>query len=289
MTPSVFEYHKAESLEHAVALLDQFGDDGRPLAGGQSLVPMMNLRLARPRYLVDINGLGLGAIELDGETLKIGALVRHEQYLSDALIAAHYPAFLDGVRAIGHPTIRRNGTTGGSLSHADPTAELPLLSILYDAQIVATSVRGERKIAATDFFEGAYMTTLQSGEMIARVEIPVPPSRSTGAFVEFGERRGGFAIAAGAITLEFDDGRISRASVACSGAAQTAIRAPDLEATLIGLPVEQPESRDPVKAFTASLSPPDDHSASADYRRALIGVLLQRAISLACARAMEAS
>jgi len=289
MTPSAFEYHKAESLEHAVALLDQFGEDGRPLAGGQSLVPMMNLRLARPRYLVDINGLGLGAIELDGQTLKIGALVRHEQYLSNTIIATHYPAFLDGVQAIGHPTIRRNGTTGGSLSHADPTAELPLLSILHDAQIVAASVRGERKIAATDFFEGAYMTTLQAGEMIARIELPIPPSPSAGAFVEFGERRGDFAIAAGAVTLAFADGRISRASVACSGAAQTAIRAPDIEAALVGLPIEHPESRHHVKAFAASLSPPDDHSASADYRRALIEELLQRAISIACARATETS
>lgn len=289
MTPSAFEYHRAESLEHAVTLLEEFGDEGRPLAGGQSIVPMMNLRLARPRYLVDINGLGLSSIELDGRMLKIGALVRHEQYLSDGLVAAHFPAFLDGVRAIGHPTIRRNGTTGGSLSHADPTAELPLLSILHDALIVAVSVRGERRIAAIDFFEGAYMTALEPGEMIVRVEIPIPPSRSAGAFVEFGERRGDFAIAAGAVALEFDAGRIARAAIACSGVAQAAIRAPDLEAALVGRPIAQPESKDDVKVFAASLSPPDDHSASADYRRALIEELLQRAISIACARATEAS
>jgi CO/xanthine dehydrogenase FAD-binding subunit len=289
MRPAAFEYHRAETLEHALTMLAEFGDEGRPLAGGQSLIPMMNLRLARPQHLVDINGLGLDAIERDRDLLRIGALVRHERYVTDPLIAEHLPAFLDAVQCIGHPTIRRHGSLAGSLAHADPTAELPLLCMLYDARIVARSVAGERRIAAGDFFKGAYMTALQPGEMITAVEVPAPHSATAGAFVEMAERRGDFAIAAGAVSLGFENGRITRASAACSGSGQCAIRVPSLEDALVGRSLAAPAATEAIEAFSASLTPPDDHSATADYRRALIKDLLTGAIALACARAMEAS
>ncbi|MFC6487160.1 FAD binding domain-containing protein [Nitratireductor sp. GCM10026969] len=289
MRPSEFEYHKAESLEQALALLQEFGDEGRPIAGGQSLVPMMNLRLARPAHLVDINGLGLDGIEEGGGVIRIGALVRHETYLAEPLIIDNFPAFIDGVHAIGHPTIRRNGTIGGSLAHSDPTAELPLLCMLHDGEIIAASAGGERRIPATQFFEGAYMTVLEPGEMIVAVELPVPPASSSGAFVEMAERRGDFAIAACGVTLEHAAGGVTRAAVACSGAGQTAMRAPQLEEALEGLELARPDAAAAIAAFTETLNPPDDHSASADYRRALIGQLVERALSVACSRAMEAS
>lgn len=290
MRPSEFEYHRAESVEQALALLAEFGDDGRPIAGGQSLVPMMNLRLARPLHLVDINGLGLDTIEGTADVVRIGALVRHECYLDDPVITETFPAFIDGVRAIGHPTIRRNGTIGGSLAHSDPTAELPLLCMLHDGTIVVASSEGERRVAAENFFEGAYMTVLEPGEMIVAVELPVPSTAHSGAFVEMAERRGDFAIAACGVTFEHKKGRIVRAAVACSGAAQTAIRAPQLEAALEGVELARPETARPdIDAFTDTLSPTDDASASADYRRALIGELLERALAKAAARAMEAS
>lgn len=288
MRPSEFEYHKAESLEQALELLREFGDEGRPLAGGQSLVPMMNLRLARPQYLVDVTGLGLDSIDRDGEVIRVGALVRHEQYLADPLIAEFFPTFVDGVQAIGHPTIRRNGTTGGSLAHSDPTAELPLLYMLHDGDIIAQSANGERRIPATAFFKGAYMTALEPGEMIVAVELPVPSTPSSGAFMETAERRGDFAIAACGVTFEQSGGRIKRAAIACSGAGQAPMRASELEQAFEDQHLAQLAATPAVAAFTDALTPPDDHTASADFRRALIAELLERAVATASERALEA-
>lgn len=285
MRPAAFEYHRVESLDHALTLLAEFGDEGRPIAGGQSLVPMMNLRLAAPAHLVDINGIGLDAIERVGDVVRIGALVRHERYPSDPLMAELFPVFVEGVRWIGHPTIRRHGSIGGSLAHSDPTAELPLLAMLHDGRIVAASAEGERRIPADGFFEGAYMTALAPGEMIVAVELPVPPDPTAGAFLEIAERRGDFAIAACGVVLGHDGARVTRAAVACSGASDVAIRAPDLEAALVGVELARPDARTAIAAFTAGLDPPDNHAASAAYRRALLTELLGRAVTTACARA----
>ena len=173
MRPAAFQYYKATNLEQALELLAQFGEDGRPLAGGQSLVPMMNLRLARPGHLVDISALPLNGIEVTGSVMRVGALVRHEQYLTDSNIKEHFPAFFEAVHWIGHPTIRRHGTLGGSISHADPTAELPAISLLYDAVMISMSKRGERRIKAADFFAGAFTTTLQPDEMVVDISFPL--------------------------------------------------------------------------------------------------------------------
>lgn len=287
MRPSELEYHKANSLEQALTLLDLFGDDGRPIAGGQSLMPMMNLRLARPMYLVDIGGLDLDAIEQDGDLVRIGALVCHERHLSDPLIARHFPAIVEGVESIGHPTIRRNGTMGGSIAHCDPTAELCLLTMLHDAQIVVASAKGERRLAADGFFEGAYTTILEPGEMIVAVELPIPPACQAGAFTEIAERRGDFAIVACGVTVLPDGDRVGRISIAVSGASDVAMRAPALEEALQARALDKPDPTGAIADFVASLSPPHDHSASADYRRALIAELLGRTIKTACTRALE--
>ncbi len=289
MKPTAFEYHRPDTLERALSLLAQFGDDGRPIAGGQSLVPMMNLRLARPLHLVDINGLALCDIDQQDNVVRIGALVRHETHLRDPLIARHFPALVEGVRAIGHPTIRRNGTLGGSLAHCDPTAELPLLCMLHDGAIVVASSNGERRIAATDFFEGAYMTALEAGEMIVAAELPVPGGAHAGAFEEMAERKGDFAIAAAGVVLGHENGRITGAKVACSGAAQAPMRARPVEQALNGADLASPGAAAVIAGFLETMDPPGDHAASAPYRRALIGELIDRAMTKACRRALEAS
>lgn len=287
MRPSSFEYHKAADIEDAVRLLAEFGDEGRPIAGGQSLVPMMNLRLARPSHLVDINALALNDIEFDGPVMRIGALVRHERYAGDPRVAKHLPAFMDAVHWIGHPTIRRHGSIGGSLSHADPTAELPAAAILHDASIVVRSVEGERRIAAADFFESAYVTTLEPGELVVAVEFPLPSPASTGSFMEIGERRGDFAIASVGAVLEFDRETITKAAIVCCGADLVAIRAPAIEAFLVGKPLKAPQADEAGRSFAAEVEPSSDHVASAEYKRALIGELTRRAVETACARALE--
>lgn len=285
MRPAPFEFHRAENLAHALSLLEKFGEDARPLAAGQSLVPMMNLRLARPEHLIDITGLKLDRIEAKGPVLRCGALVRHVQHLSDPLIAAHLPVMREGVANIGHPVIRRSGTLGGSLSHADPTAELPLLCLLHDAEIVAASTKGERRIPAAKFFLGAYTTALEPEELLVAVEIPTPVRNYTGAFLELAERRGDFAIAACGVLLRHSEGRIDNIAIACSGAGDVPLRAIRLEACLAGRALSAINATADIGDFVNSLVPPENHSASAAYRRSLLGELIARALARAADQA----
>jgi CO/xanthine dehydrogenase FAD-binding subunit len=289
MRPAPFQYYKATNLEHALDLLAQFGEDGRPLAGGHSLVPMMNLRLARPEHLVDISALPLNAIEVTGSIMRVGALVRHEQYLTDSNVKEHFPAFLEAVHWIGHPTIRRHGTLGGSLSHADPTAELPAISLLYDAVVVSMSKRGERRIQAPDFFAGAFTTDLQPDEMVVAAEFHIPPAASTGTFIELGERRGDFAIASIGVAIEFSHQAIEKAAVVCSGAALKPIRLPQIEDFLLSRLLSDPGAGEAARIVASIIGPVSDHLASADYRKGLIAELLRRAIEQACSKALDKS
>ena len=289
MRPAPFQYYKAANLEHALDLLAQFGEDGRPLAGGQSLVPMMNLRLARPGNLVDISALPLTAIEVSGSSMRVGALARHEQYLTDVNVKEHFPAFFQAVHWIGHATIRRHGTLGGSLSHADPTAELPAISLLYDAVIVSMSTRGERRIKATDFFVGAFTTSLQPDEMVVAVEFPIPPAESAGSFIELGERRGDFAIASIGVAIEFSRQAIARAAIVCSGAALKPIRLLQIEDFLLGRPLSDPGTAEAARIIATLINPVSDHVAGADYRTGLIVELARRAIEQACSSALDKS
>lgn len=289
MRPAAFEYHRASSLEDALDLLHRFGEDGRPIAGGQSLTPMMNFRLAEPGHLVDIGRLPLDSIERTGGALRLGALVRHAAWLADPLIARNFPAAREAVSLIGHPTIRRHGTLGGSLAHADPTAELPAVAMLHDAEIVIRSRAGERRAAADGFFLNAFVTALEPGEMIVAMELPIREERPAGCFVELAERRGDFAIAAIGVALGHDGTTITRAAMVCSGADLFPIRARQVEAALVGRALRDPGSVEAGRTFAASINPADDHIAPADFRRATIAGLTRRAIDTACARAMETS
>lgn len=287
MRPSPFQYHKARDLLEALALLGNLGEDARPLAGGQSLVPMMNLRLARPAHLVDISALPLDSIDIKGRVVRIGALVRHQRYLSDPAIARHLPVLAEAVHSIGHPTIRRHGTLGGSIAHADPTAELPAMCVLHEAEIILNSLEGERRVAAGDFFRGAYVTDVRPGEMIVAVEFPLPARPRNGAFVEFAERRGDFALASAGVLLDCTAGRIDAASVVCCGAMMMPVRLFEIEKALVGAPVDTLDITAAVRPIASALQPISDHVASADFRRALILDVLRRAITTACRRAGE--
>lgn len=286
MRPTEFAYHRAETIEHALALLAEHGEDGRPISGGQSLVPMMNLRLARPAHLVDVNHLDMARIEEDADTIRIGALVRHETYLTHPLIARHLPAMLEAVHWIGHPTIRRNGSIGGSLCHADPTAELAAMAVLHDARIVLASTGGRREVAAVDFLKGAYVTDVQPGELLVEVIFPKPAGPHVGTFDEVGERLGDFAIGSFGVRLEHDGTRVRRLATVCGGARMVPIRMTELEAGAAGQPLS---ALDPVafgQKVTAMVSPSGDFRASAEYRRNLIGELASRTLQRARDQAM---
>lgn len=289
MRPVSFEYHQAANLEQAVELLADLGDEARALAGGYSLVPMMNLRLARPAHLVDINGLDLDTIEHSDGVLRLGGLVRHARVLSDPLVATHLPLFREAAHYIAHPTIRNRGSLGGSLAHADPTAELALLSVLHDATIVAASKDGKRRIQAQDFFKGAFMTTLEPGELVVALEVPVPGDGSAGAFFEVAERHGDFAIMAIGVSIRTEEGRIAEARLACAGATSMPVRCGAAEDVLVGRPLDAPGENDAAEALAAAYDPPADIRATSEYRKDLIAALTRRAVTTACQRARDLS
>jgi len=280
-----FEYHRAESLDQAVDLLATLGEDARPLAGGYSLVPMMNLRLARPEHLVDINPLGLDHIVRDGAVVRLGGLVRHSRYAVDTTLRKTFPLFAEASSHIAHPVIRRRGTLGGSLAHADPTAELALLAVLYDGVIHVSSARGRRSIPAGKFFKSAFTTALQAGELVAELEVPVPATGSGHAFFEFSERKGDFAIIAVAALIRAAKGRIAEARIACAGALSAPIRDANVEVTLVGQSLETPGALEAGRMFAAAHNPMSDIRATSHYRRHLIAELVRRAVEKACAGA----
>ncbi|GAA0604701.1 xanthine dehydrogenase family protein subunit M [Paenochrobactrum glaciei] len=289
MRPSGFSYHRADDLQHAYQLLAEFGEDGRPLAGGQSLVPMMNLRLARPNHLVDINRLPLNQFELKQDFLRIGALVRHHEYADNPHIAAYFPAFQEAVHWIAHPTIRLHGSLGGSISHADPTAELPAMCVLYDAEVILGSLQGERRVKAQDFFHGAYVTAVEPGEMVIAVEFPLPKEQPSGAFSELGERLGDFAIASIGVALTHKAGTIATAAIVCGGAEMVATRGPAIEAQLVGKRLDQVDFEVLAAEFSGQFNPSGDFTATTAYRKGLIGELTKRTLQRACSKALEAA
>ena len=259
----------------------------RLLAGGYSLVPMINLRLARPEHLIDINELGLDKIENVKGAIRIGALVRHHQLLHDPIIADRLPLYREAASHIAHPTIRNRGSFGGSLAHADPTAELVLLAVLHDGVVVVEARDGERRVAASDFFKGAFTTALGAAEMIVAFEVPSAIENFAGAFFEISERHGDFAIVAVGALVRAEKGKISEARIVCAGASSVPIRSREIEDRLVGMSLDKPDAQMIGSALAAAIEPPSDIRATSAYRRHLVSVLTERAVATACLRAGE--
>jgi carbon-monoxide dehydrogenase medium subunit len=288
MKPAAFDYIAADSIAMAVAALAQAGDDGKIIAGGQSLVPMLNFRMLRPSILVDINRIaGLDVIAEGNEAIHVGALTRHYQLETSPLIARHLPVLSCAMTHVAHLAIRNRGTIGGSLAHADPAAELPMMALLLDAELRIASVAGERTIAARDFFLGALTVDLAVGEIVTEVVLPKLPPRTGWGFEEVARRHGDFALAAVAATLTVSGGAIEQARIALTGIGPTALRATAAEGLLIGQALEPDLSQRAIDAVRAKIEPETDLHASSDYRRHLAGVLTGRALAAAWRRAHE--
>ena len=285
MKPAAFEYVVADSVEMAVASLAQAGGDAKIIAGGQSLVPMLNFRLLRPSVLVDINRIpDLAYVREDGGVVRIGALTRHHQLETSPVIARHFPVLTEAMAHVAHLAIRNRGTIGGSLSHADPAAELPMMALLLDAELRVVSASGARTVAARDFFRDALSVDLAEDEIVTEVVLPKLPNTGWG-FAEVARRSGDFALAAVAATLTLSDGKIARARVAMTGVAPTARRVTEAERLLIGQRLDDGVDSDVIEAVRAATEPPTDLHASAEYRRHLVGVLAGRALAAAWGRA----
>ena len=286
MKPAPFDYAAARSVEEAVALLAEAGGEAKALAGGQSLVPMLNFRLLRPAKLVDLNRIpDLDRVRELAGGLRIGALTRHRALETSPLVARRFPVLAEAMTHVAHLAIRNRGTIGGSLSHADPAAELPMLALLLDARIRTASPQGGRTIAAQDFFAGALTTVLEPAEIVVEIELPAPPTGAGWAFEETARRSGDFALAAVSALVTAQDGRCAEARIAMMGVGETALRADEAEAMLKGRPLDPEAIRVAAEAARDAAQPMTDLHASADYRRHLVEVLARRALSDAWRRA----
>jgi aerobic carbon-monoxide dehydrogenase medium subunit len=280
--PVDFAYVQPRTVEEAVACLG--AEDAKALAGGQSLVPMLNMRLARPATLVDLNALpGLAGIERESDgSLALGALVRHTDLARTPLAGAH-ALLAEAARHIGHRAIRNRGTLGGSLAHADPAAELPAAVVALDARLVVAGPRGTREVAAGEFFVGMLATALEPQEILTTVRIPAAPGATWG-FAELARRTGDYALAGVAAVLRAPGGRCETARLVAFGAADRPLRLAAAEARLTGTRVDAAGARAAGAAAAAACAPPDDVHATAEYRRHLVAVLTEQVVLEALAR-----
>lgn len=292
MKPPRFEYFDPRSLEEAVGLLGRFDGEGKVLAGGQSLMPLLNMRLARPAALVDINRVeGLNSTRAWDDGVAIGAAVRQRALLREPLITERLPVVLDIAPHIGHQQIRSRGTICGSLAHADPAAELPALAVALGAEMVASGPSGTRTIAANDFYLGYLTTSLGSTEILSEVRFPAPPSGMVWSFLEVSRRHGDFALVGIIAGLSVDHERkvISDTRLAYFGVGPVPIRARDAERGLIGQPPGEGAFRAAGEAAIGALDPGDDVHATVEYRRSVAGALTRRALRRAWATIEGAS
>jgi len=284
-----FDYACPTTLPEAVQLLSAPGGDAKPIAGGQSLVPMLAFRLAQPTLLVDLRKLGdLRGIKISQKGVTLGAMVRWREIEDDERLKTAHPLLKAAVAHIAHYQIRNRGTVGGSLAHADPAAEMPGIAITCDAEIAVVGKAGARVIQAADFFQGALTTALTADEIIVEVRLPAwHPERRWG-FEEFARRRGDFAMAAAAVFYDQnDDGTAREAHVGVVGVADRPLRLPSVEAVLNGRTVDAAAIAEAEAAASAAVDPQDDIHASAAYRRALAGTMVERALKRAAARPQQ--
>jgi len=281
MKPAPFAYHAPESVDDAVALLAEYGDEAKVVAGGQSLVPMLSLRLARYAHLVDLNGVaGLHGIARHDGWLRIGAMTRQAVAEHDSLVARSAPLMTRSLPYVGHFQIRNRGTIGGSVAHADPASELPAVALALDAELEATGPTGTRRIPAAAFFESTWTTALADDEILTAVELPVWPGTCGYALHEVARRHGDFALVGAACAVQTDGPLVTRAAIALFGVARTPVRAAQAEAALTAAGVDV-DLREVGRLAAADLHPTDDVHASGAYRREVASVAVARALGRA--------
>ena len=280
MKPPRFEYAAPTTVADAVKLLASRGGNAKPMAGGQSLMPLLAFRLAQPELIVDLKRVpGLDRIEAGPAGLTLGARVRWVDIERDPRIRAANPLLAEAVRHIAHYQIRNRGTVGGSLAHADPASELPGVAVTCEATIKATGPGGERDIKAGDFFLGPLQTTLEPDEIITAVQFPAWSANRRSAFLEFARRKGDFALAGVAVTYETGaDGKAANARVGVIGMRDRARRLPKTEAVINGKSVDESTIAAAAATASAEVDPSGDIHAGPEYRRALVGTLTERAL-----------
>jgi aerobic carbon-monoxide dehydrogenase medium subunit len=285
MIPAAFDYFAPHSLEEAVALLEEHGDDAKILAGGQSLIPAMRFRLASPAVLVDINGLpDMEYVRSENGHLAIGALTRESALDASPIVHEHFPLLADAARVIADPLVRNRATVGGNIAHADPANDHPAVMLAYNAHVLVQGSAGKRTIPIDDFFVGLFETTLQPGEILSAIHIPTPGPGSGGAYIKIERKVGDYAISAVAVQLTMSGDTCTAARIALTNVSSVPMRALGAERAIIGQKLTEDVLEAAGQAAAAECDPSADLRGSVEYKRDLTRVVTKRAIRKAAGR-----
>lgn len=286
MIPPAFDYHAPRSVAAAIELLGSLGPDAKLLAGGHSLLPMMKLRFAQPAHLIDLNRIAeLRGVCEEGDTVVIGAMTVENELIASPLLQAKVPLLPEAARQIADPQVRNRGTIGGDIAHGDPGNDHPAIALALDASFVLEGPSGRRTVAADGFFHGTYMTELAEDEILVQIRVPAFAPKTGHAYCKLKRKTGDWATAAAAVVLRLDGGVVSHVRIALTNLAPTALRAKDAEAALLGQPLTDAAITDAAAKAMAICDPADDLRGDRDYKTAMAGQMVQRALRQAAARA----
>jgi carbon-monoxide dehydrogenase medium subunit len=285
MIPPAFDYHAPRSVADAIALLGRLGSDAKLLAGGHSLLPMMKLRFAQPAHLIDLNRIdALRGIREEGDTVVIGAMTVENDLIASRVLQARVPLLPEAARQIADPQVRNRGTLGGDIAHGDPGNDHPAIMLALDATFVLEGPRGRRQVKADGFFKGTYLTDLAEDEILVEIRVPAFAPRTGHAYEKLKRKTGDWATAAAAVVLRLDGGKVSHVRIALTNLAPTALRATDAEAALMGRPLGDAAIADAAARAMALCDPADDLRGDREYKTAMAGQMVRRALAKAAAR-----
>lgn len=285
MIPGSFQYHRPGTVDEAVSILAEHGDEGRPLAGGQSLIAMMKLRLAAPSHLVDLQDIAdLAGIRDNGDHLSIGPMTTQAEILDSDTVKDRCPLIQEAALQIADPQVRYVGTIGGNVANGDPGNDMPAIMMCLGADYVIKGANGERTVGARDFYQGSFITALEDGELMTAIRVPVPPQGHGFAYEKLKRKVGDYATAATAVILVMDGGKCVSASVALTNLGETAIYAEEASAALVGSAIDDAAIEKAVGFVKEAIEPFEDLKGTVEYRTAMAGVMTARAIRLAAER-----
>jgi carbon-monoxide dehydrogenase medium subunit len=286
MIPAAFTYHRPTSVQEAIGLLAQFGEEGRTLAGGHSLIPMMKLRLAQPEHLVDLAGVAeLKGIRADGTDIVVGAMTTQHDLISSELLSARIPLLREASLVIADPQVRYVGTLGGNVANGDPGNDMPAVMMCLNASYHVAGRAGKRRIAAREFYRGTFLTALADGEIVTDIRIPVPPAGHGSAYEKLKRKIGDYATAAAAVVVSLSGRRVANCSIGLTNVAETPLWAEEAAKILTGSALDPATVKRAVAAAEAITSPASDARGPAHYRTRMAGVMLSHALARAKERA----
>jgi aerobic carbon-monoxide dehydrogenase medium subunit len=286
MIPGPFSYHRPATVADAVKLLSTLGDEARPLAGGHSLVPMMKLRLATPEHLVDLHGVaGLKGVARDADTIVIGAMTTQHELLASEMIAKSVPVLREAALLIADPQVRYRGTLGGNVANGDPGNDMPALMMALGATYRLQGPGGVRAVAAADYYQGAYFTAIESGEILTSILIPVPPAGHGYAYEKLKRKVGDYATAAAGVVLTMAGGKVETCAIGLTNLHETPLLAVDAAKAVIGTSLDDASLKKAAAAAQAIMAPAADARGPVEYRKHVGGIMVMRALQSAAARA----